>query len=105
MLYRELRHGKRLRKKGNYKDRRGMIKDRIPIEVRPVVVITRERIRDIEVNLIMGKGDKSALLVLTKRATLLTALEKINSKDAKLVSQAIIKMLSSVNTSRIKTLT
>ena len=105
LLYRELRHGRRRRKRGNYKASRGTIKDRTPIEERPAVVSKRERIGDIEVDLMIGKDHKSALLVLTDRATLLTALEKIDSKDAKVVSQAIIKRLSRVNPSWIKTLT
>jgi IS30 family transposase len=105
VLYRELRHGRRRMKRGNYKDSRGMIKDRTPIEERPAVVSKRERIGDIEVDSMIGKDHKSVLLVLTDRATLLTALEKIDSKDAKGLSQAIIKRLVRVNSSWIKTLT
>jgi IS30 family transposase len=105
MLYRELKHGRRRRKRGNYKDSRGAIKDRVPISERPKVVEKRQRIGDIEVDLMIGKDHKSALLVLTDRASLVTALEKLESKDAKIVSQAIIKRLSRVNTSWIKTLT
>ncbi len=82
-----------------------MIKDRTPIEERPAVVSKRERIGDIEVDSMIGKDHKSVLLVLTDRATLLTALEKIDSKDAKGLSQAIIKRLVRVNSSWIKTLT
>ncbi|MEX0597709.1 MAG: IS30 family transposase, partial [Candidatus Paceibacterota bacterium] len=105
LLYHELKHGKRRRKRGNYKDSRGAIKDRVPISDRPKIVQSRKRVGDIEVDLMIGQDHKSALLVLTDRATLLTALEKIESKDAKVVSQAIIKRLTRVNISWIKTLT
>ena len=100
-----MKHGKRRRKRGNYKDSRGIIKDRVPISERPKVVEQRTRIGDIEVDLMMGKNHKSALLVLTDRATLLTAIERVESKDASIVAQAIIKKLSVVNNSWIKTLT
>lgn len=105
LLYKELKHGKRRRKRGNYKDSRGMIKNRTPICERPDVVAGRERVGDIEVDLMMGANHKSALLVLTDRATLLTILQKVESKDAEIVSQAIIERLSKVNNSWIKTLT
>ncbi|MEX2410684.1 MAG: IS30 family transposase [Candidatus Paceibacterota bacterium] len=105
LLYRELKHGKRRRKRGNYKDSRGAIKDRVPITERPEVVQSRKRIGDIEVDLMIGRDHKSALLVLTDRALLLTALEKIESKDANVVAEAITKRLCMVSSSWIKTLT
>jgi|SRR5690554_209077 len=105
LLYRELKHGKRRRKRGNYKDSRGGIKNRVPISERPSVVDKRERIGDIEVDLMIGKDHKSALLVLTDRASLLTGLEKVESKDAVVVSEAIKERLGRVNSSWIKTLT
>jgi len=105
MLYQELKHGKRRRKRGRYKDSRGTIKNRIPISERPAIVDKRLRIGDIEVDLMIGKDHKSALLVMTDRASLLTALQKVESKDAKVVSEAMIKRLCRVNNSWIKTLT
>jgi len=105
LLYRELKHGKRRRKRGNYKDSRGGIKNRVPISERPSVVDKRERIGDIEVDLMIGKDHKSALLVLTDRASLLTGLEKVASKDAAIIAEAIKERLGRVNSSWIKTLT
>lgn len=105
LLYKELKHGKRRRKRGNYKDSRGGIKNRVPISERPSVVDKRERIGDIEVDLMIGKDHKSALLVLTDRASLITGLEKLESKDAAVVAEAIKKRLGRINKSWIKTLT
>lgn len=76
-LYKHLKHGRRKRKRGNYQDGRGTIAGRVPITERPQVVEERSRLGDIEVDLMMGKAHKLALLVLTDRATLLTALEKV----------------------------
>ena len=105
LLYKELKHGRRRRKRGNYKDSRGGIKNRTPISERPSVVDKRERIGDLEVDLMIGKDHKSALLVLTDRASLLTGLEKVESKDAAIVAEAIKERLGRVSSSWIKTIT
>src|SRR5690606_2533576 len=105
LLYKELKHGKRRRKRGNYKDSRGTIKNRTPICERPNVVKDRERVGDIEVDLMMGKNHQSALLVVTDRATPRTILQKVKSKDAEVVSKAIIERLSRINNSWNKTIT
>lgn len=104
-LYKELRHGKRRRKRGNMKDNRGIIPNRTPLADRPPVVNLRERIGDIEVDLMMGKDHKSALLVMTDRATLVTMLEKLSSKQSKEVSEKMKARLTTFNSSWIKTIT
>lgn len=104
-LYKTLKHGQRRRKRGNINDRRGTIINRVSIEQRPRVVEQRERIGDVEVDLMMGKDHKSALLVMTDRATLVTMLERLSGKDAEEVYQKIVKRLTNFNSSWIKTLT
>lgn len=81
-LYEYLRHGKRRRKRGKINDCRGAIKNRVPIEKRPAIVSKRKRLGDFEVDLMMGKNHKGALLVITDRATLHTRLAKIPSKES-----------------------
>jgi transposase, IS30 family len=88
-LYRYLRHGRRRRKRGNFKDSRGVILNRISIEHRPPIVGKRKRLGDIEVDLMMGKDHKGALLVMTDRASLNTRIKKLQSKDSKQVLKAI----------------
>lgn len=90
-LYKQLKHGRRKRKRGNYKDSRGLIPNRVSIEKRPKVVDERKRFGDLEGDLIMGKGHKSALLVTTDRATLKTTIDYLNGKDPKKVSRNIIR--------------
>lgn len=104
-LYKELKHGKRRRKRGNMKDTRGTILNRTPISERPQVVDLRKRVGDIEVDLMMGKDHKSALLVMTDRATLITMLEKLSSKQANEVSEKMKARLTTFNSSWIKTIT
>lgn len=104
-LYRDLRHTGRRQKRNNVKDNRGAITGRVGIEQRPDVVKSRSRIGDIEVDLMMGENHKSALLVMTDRATLVTMIEKLNSKNAEEIYTKMKLRLTSFSSSWIKTIT
>lgn len=104
-LYKYLKHGSRRGKRGNYSDSRGTIKGQTSITERPDVVEERTRLGDIEVDLMMGQAHKSALLVLTDRATLLTALEKVTSRKASGIADRICERLERLPSAFIKTLT
>jgi len=104
-LYRFLRHGRRRFKRGNYKDTRGAIKNRVSIEDRPCVVKDRKRLGDIEVDLMMGKDHASALLVMTERSTLITTLDKLEGKDSKIIQKLINQRIARIGSSWIKTMT
>ncbi len=93
-LYTYLKHGKRRRKRGNRKDRRGIIPNRVSIEQRPQIINKRERLGDIEVDLMMGKNHKGSLLVMTDRASLFTRIRKMHSKNADQMAEAIVEELS-----------
>jgi IS30 family transposase len=102
-LYKSLRHGKRKRKRGNYRDSRGLIPNRVSIEKRPSIVEKRKRFGDIEADLIMGKAHQSALLVTVDRFTLKTTIDKLKGKDAKQVERTLLKRLQQMPP--IKTIT
>lgn len=104
-LYKELKHGKRRQKRGNIKDTRGAIKNRVHISERPDIVEHRKRIGDMEADLMMGKDHKSALLVLTDRTTLITIIEKLKGKTADEVTHKIKQRLSRFSSSYVKTIT
>lgn len=93
-LHKDLRHFSRRKKRKNTKQNRGCIPNRTPISERPKVIEKRNRIGDIEVDLMMGKDHKPGLIVLTDRTTLETYLIKTNSKKAKDISDKIIKRLA-----------
>ena len=93
-LYTYLKHGKRRRKRGNRKDRRGIIPNRVSIEQRLQIINKRERLGDIEVDLMMGKNHKGSLLVMTDRASLFTRIRKMHSKNADQMAEAIVEELS-----------
>jgi len=92
-----LRSGKRRQKCGQRKDSRGIIHDRVPIDKRPKEVKQRKRPGDIEVDFMMGKNHKGAILVITDRATLHTKLHKLENRNSNTVSKTMIKSLLKVN--------
>jgi len=104
-LYRYLRHGRRQARRGNQKNTRGAIKNRVSIEQRPDIVEQRSRLGDIEVDLMMGKDHKSALLVMVDRATLITKMDRLQGKDAGRISQIISDSIDRIGSSWIKTMT
>ena len=102
-LYRYLKHGRRRRKRGNYKDNRGLIPNRVSIEQRPKIVDKRKRLGDIEVDLIIGKNHKGGLLVTLDRASLLTTIDKITSKKPEHIKKLILKRMK--DNKHLKTMT
>lgn len=104
-LYLYLRHGRKRLKRGNYKNTRGVIKNRVSIEERPDVVESLKRLGDVEVDLMMGKDHGSALLVMTERSTLITILDFYQSKDSKMVQEKINHRIQRIGRSWIKTMT
>lgn len=93
LLYKDLRHGRRRRKRGNYHDNRGCISNRVSIEKRPAIVEKRKRIGDVEVDLMLGKNHQPGLLVITDRASLKTSLVKISTKASKPIARSIIRKM------------
>ncbi len=80
------------------KDSRGLIPNRVLIDKRPKIVAKRKRFGDFEADLIMGKGNGSARLVITDRASLLTTINKLTGKFSKQVKHKIIERLSKMHT-------
>ena len=87
------RKGRRYRKRGSSKDSRGIIKNRVSIDQRPNIVEKRERFGDLEVDLIIGKNHKQAILTVNDRASGMLKMKKVKSKNADEVTQAINDVL------------
>ena len=93
-LYKHLRtQGKTYRKRGASKDKRGQIVGRIGIENRPIEVEEKQRFGDLEIDLVIGKDHKGALLTINDRFTGMLQMKKIESKDAEIVKNVTIKLL------------
>lgn len=97
-LWKHLRCQKKRRKRIGSYDRRGKIPNRKSIAERPEVVEQRTRLRDWEVDLMLGKDHQGVLVTLTERKSRFTLLRRVANKKAKLVSQAIVELLQWVST-------
>jgi len=92
-LYTHLRqHGKRRKRYGMY-DRRGNLPNRVSIEERPEMVEQRERLGDWEVDTLVGKGHRGALVSLVERKSRYTLLQPVTQRLANLVADTTISLL------------
>lgn len=73
---------------------RGFIKDRVGIEKRPLIVDERARVGDWEIDLVIGKSHRGALLTIVERATSYTVTKRIFDKSARTVTDATIRLLT-----------
>ena len=95
-LYKHLRCQKKRRKRYGGYDRRGKLPNRRSIEERPKIVDQRQRIGDWEVDTMIGKGHRQAIVTLTERKSRFSLLRKVKRRKAKLVSAAVIDLLQPV---------
>jgi IS30 family transposase len=95
-LHRHLRCQKKRRKRYGSYDRRGTLKNRVSIDERPAIVDTRQRLGDWEVDTIIGKGHRHAIVSLTERKSRLALLRKVERKTAQAVADAVIELLKSL---------
>jgi len=92
-LHCHLRCQKKRRKRYGSHDRRGRIKNRVSIDERPAIVDTRQRLGDWEVDTIIGKGHRHAIVSLTERKSRLALLRKVERKTAQDVADAVIELM------------
>ena len=96
-LYTHLRHKRRkYRKRYGCSDRRGQIKERVSIDERPDIVDKRTRIGDFEIDTVIGKNHRQALVTIVDRYSKLTLIKKVTHKRAELVTSAAVELLSPV---------
>jgi IS30 family transposase len=92
-----LRHqSKKYRKRYGSPKRQGAIKNRRFIDTRPAIVDEKRRIGDWEIDTIIGKNHKQAIVTLVERVSKKTILSKVNAKKADLVSSSIISSLKPI---------
>ncbi|NIP25341.1 MAG: IS30 family transposase [Phycisphaerae bacterium] len=93
-LYRHLRCQKQRRKRYGSYNRRGQLIDRVSIDERPKIVDSRTRMGDWELDTIIGKHHKHAIVSLTERKSRFTLIKKVKRKTAQCVTDAIIHLLA-----------
>jgi IS30 family transposase len=103
-LYKHLRCQKKRRKRYGRYDRRGKLPNCRSIEERPSVVSARKRIGDWEVDTLLGKQQKHAMLTLTERKSRFTLLGKVARRTAGAVRRKVCQLLLPVK-DKVLTLT
>lgn len=94
-LYTHLRTSRRWRKKRlNRKHQRGQIPNRIMINQRPCIVDRKERFGDWEVDTIIGKNHKTAILTATERKSQFELMVKTNGTKAESIRKEMINLLA-----------
>jgi len=93
-LYKYLRHkNKKYDNRSSEYKTRGQIKNRVNINKRPKIVDTKARFGDFEVDTIIGKDHKGAIVTLVDRKSKFTLMKIVESKKAEVVTQAIVELL------------
>lgn len=93
-LWTHLRRAHKKRKKRYGKaDKRGVIPNKVMIAQRPSVVDDKTRIGDFELDTIIGKGHKGAVVTIVDRKSKLLLAKPVKRRTAALVSDAIIQLL------------
>ena len=93
-LYLHLRTARRHRKKRlNRKHQRGQIPNRVMINQRPEIVNTKQRFGDWEVDTIIGKNHKTAILTATERKSQFELMVKTNGTKAASITKQMINLL------------
>jgi len=95
-LHCHLRCQKKRRKRYGSYERRGKLKNRVSIDERPAIVDTRQRLGDWEVDTIIGKGQRHAIVSLTERKSRLALMKKVERKTAQAVADVVIELLKSL---------
>ena len=91
-LHLTLRCQKARKKRHTGRARRGSIPNQVSIDLRPAIVAQRARFGDWEADLVIGAGQKQALVTINERTSRDCLIAHVPFKTAALVSQAMIAM-------------
>lgn len=88
------RQGRKYRKRGSSKDSRGVIPNKTNIKHRPAVVEKKSRFGDLEIDTIIGKNHKQAIVTINDRAAGVLWMKRIERRTAELVYKATVALLA-----------
>ncbi|MGB0880107.1 MAG: IS30 family transposase [Polaribacter sp.] len=92
-LYKHLRHQLKHRKRP-VSGKKITIKDKVSIELRSDVINNKERFGDWEIDLIVGKDNKGAIVTIVERKTAFFLMKKLpNGKNAEALAKQVNAML------------
>lgn len=93
-MARNLRHhGRRKRRRDSLYSSRGIIQDRVDISLRPAVVDEKKRFGDFEIDTLIGKNRKGAIMTTNDRCTHLVMIRKLAGKEAAPLASTAIEAL------------
>jgi len=96
-LFKNLRcNGKKYNRRRNKAAGRGLIPNRVGIEMRPQIVERKERVGDFEMDTIVGAHHKGAIVSLVERKTMMTLLGLLQRATAEETSYMTIKLLTPI---------
>ena len=90
------RQGRKYSKRGSKNAGRGFIPNRVEIDQRPSIVEQKERFGDLEIDTIIGKNHKGAILTINDRATSRVWIRKLSGKEAIPVAKFTVQALRKV---------
>lgn len=95
-LYQHLRTGNKKYKKryGKHKNRRIVIKNKVSIDQRPDIINKKERYGDWEIDTIIGKNHKGAIITIVERKSNFILMKKLKSKTADDLARETIRLLA-----------
>ena len=95
LLYKNLRvASKKYRKRyGSGKNKRDIIKNKISIDERLDCINNKERVGDWEIDTIVGKDNKGAIVTIAERATAFVLIAKLNGKNAQELAEAVVRLM------------
>ncbi len=95
-LYKHLRvASKKYRKRyGSVKNKGSTIKDRVSIDLRSDCINNKERVGDWEIDTIVGKDNKGAIVTIAERATAFVLIARLNGKNAMELAKAVVRLMA-----------
>ncbi|MCH8942234.1 MAG: IS30 family transposase [Bacteroidetes bacterium] len=95
-LYKHLRTGNNKYKKryGKHKNRKIVIKNKVSIDERPDIINNKQRYGDWEIDTIVGKEHKGAIVTLVERKSNFILIRKLKSKNAAHLATETIRLLA-----------
>ena len=97
VLYKYLRRqGRKYKHRGSKNAGRGHIPNRVDIDQRPNEVNEKTRFGDFEIDTIIGKNHKGAILTINDRVTRRVWIRKLTGKDAELLAIETVDALQDI---------
>jgi IS30 family transposase len=93
-LHHTLRCQKIRKKRYGGRERRGSIPNQVSIDLRPAIVAERARFGDWEADLVIGAGQKQALVTINERTSRYSLIAHVPFKTAQAVSDSMISLLT-----------